>query len=105
MMTMSFMFYQSVLKKTNIKITRAIDGNQAIDCYQKERFDLVLMDIRMPVMDGYITTKKIKAFDPSAKIIAQTAYALTGEKQRCLDAGCVDYIAKPISIEEFLKSH
>jgi len=99
----SFIFYQSVLKKTYIKITRAVDGYQAIECCQKERFNLILMDIRMPVMDGYITTEKIKEIDPSAKIIAQTAYALSGEKQKCLNAGCVDYITKPISIKGFLQ--
>jgi PAS domain S-box-containing protein len=98
----SFIFYERVLKKTGIKIFRAIDGPEAIDFYRKGRFDLILMDIRIPKMDGYITTEKIKAIDPTVKIIAQTAYALAGEKQRCLDSGCVDYIAKPISISGFL---
>jgi CheY-like chemotaxis protein/nitrogen-specific signal transduction histidine kinase len=98
----SFMFYQSVLNKTNIKITRATDGNVAIALVIKEKFDLILMDIRIPNMDGYRTTEKILAINPNAKIIAQTAFALAGEKQRCLDAGCVDYIAKPIRIPEFL---
>jgi CheY-like chemotaxis protein len=99
----SLLFYQSVLRKTNIKITRANDGPEAIDHCTKQKFDLILMDIRMPKMDGYITSQKILAIDPSAKIIAQTAYAMAGERQRSLDAGCVDYIAKPISIAEFLK--
>ncbi len=99
----SLLFYQSVLKKTNIKITRANDGPEAIDHCMKQKFDLILMDIRMPKMDGYITSQKILTIDPSAKIIAQTAYAMAGERQRSLDAGCVDYIAKPISVTEFLK--
>jgi CheY-like chemotaxis protein len=57
----------------------------------------------MPKMDGYVTSEKILAIDPSAKIIVQTAYAMAGERQRSLDAGCIDYIAKPISISEFFK--
>jgi PAS domain S-box-containing protein len=99
----SFFFYQSVLRKTNIQITRATDGIEAIDYCTKQKFDLILMDIRMPRMDGYITSEKILAINPDAKIIAQTAYALAGERQRCLDSGCVDYISKPIKITEFLR--
>ena len=99
----SFLFYQSVLKKTHIKISRATDGNEAIDKFLKQNFDLVLMDIRMPKMDGYATTEQILLHNPRAKIIAQTAYALAGERQRCLDAGCVDYITKPIKIAGFLQ--
>jgi CheY-like chemotaxis protein len=99
----SFMFYQSVLNKTNIKISRAVDGIEAIRLNKNQRFDIIMMDIRMPNMDGYKTTEAILTIHPTAKIIAQTAYALAGEKQRSLDAGCVDYIAKPISIADFLK--
>jgi hypothetical protein len=99
----SFLFYQSVLKKTQVNLTRASDGAEAIDHCKKQKFDLILMDIRMPKMDGYVTSEKILSIDPTAKIIAQTAYAMAGEKQRSLDAGCIDYIAKPISITGFLK--
>jgi hypothetical protein len=99
----SFLFYQSVLKKTQVNLTRASDGAEAIDHCKKQKFNLILMDIRMPKMDGYVTSEKILSIDPTAKIIAQTAYAMAGEKQRSLDAGCIDYIAKPISITGFLK--
>lgn len=99
----SFLFYQSVLKKTQIQISRATDGNEAIDKFYKQNFDLILMDIRMPKMDGYVTAESILLHNPRAKIIAQTAYAIAGERQRCLDAGCVDYITKPIKIASFLQ--
>ncbi len=99
----SFLFYQSVLKKTHVKISRATNGNDAIDQFHKQNFDLVLMDIRMPEMDGCATTESILLHNPMAKIIAQTAYAVAGEKQRCLDAGCVDYFTKPIKIAGFLQ--
>jgi len=58
--------------------------------------DLILMDVKMPVMSGLDATRKIKASKPELPIIAQTAYAMEDEKQHCLDAGCDDYIAKPI---------
>ncbi len=99
----SFLFYQSVLRKTKMRVSKATDGKEALAISKKIKFDLILMDIRMPVMDGYLTTQKILALDPSAKIIAQTAYAMAGERQRSLDAGCIDYITKPIPIQEFLK--
>jgi CheY-like chemotaxis protein len=91
------------LKKTHVKISRATNGNDAIDQFHKQNFDLVLMDIRMPEMDGCATTESILLHNPMAKIIAQTAYAVAGEKQRCLDAGCVDYFTKPIKIAGFLQ--
>ena len=58
------------------------------------------MDIRLPKIDGYVATKKIKELWPDIKIIAQTAYAMAGEKERCFEAGCDDYISKPINIAE-----
>jgi CheY-like chemotaxis protein len=54
------------------------------------------MDIRLPGQNGYVTTKKIREMDSEVPIIAQTAYALEGDNQRALEAGCNDYIAKPI---------
>ncbi|WP_462281699.1 response regulator, partial [Salinivirga cyanobacteriivorans] len=63
---------------------------------EHEDIDLILMDVKMPVMSGLDATRKIKASKPELPIIAQTAYAMEDEKQHCLDAGCDDYIAKPI---------
>ncbi len=96
----SYFFLQSILKKTRAKIVRAVDGQEAVDFCINQNFDLILMDIRLPKMDGYVATKKIKAFFPNMKIIAQTAFAMVGEKERCIEAGCDDYISKPISIAE-----
>jgi PAS domain S-box-containing protein len=96
----SYFFFESILKKTNSKIVRAVDGQQAVDLCKNQKFDLILMDIRLPKMDGYVATKKIKELWPDIKIIAQTAYAMAGEKERCFEAGCDDYISKPINIAE-----
>jgi PAS domain S-box-containing protein len=99
----SYKFYQSVLKKTNAKIIRASTGEEAVTLSKKEAFNLVLMDIKLPGTDGYTVTKILKQINPELKIIAQTAFALSGERERCLKMGCVDYITKPISVPEFLR--
>jgi len=59
--------------------------------------DLVLMDVKMPVMDGYEATKAIRKFNKDVVIIAQTAYALSGDKEKTKNVGCNDYISKPIN--------
>lgn len=96
----SFLFIESILKKTGSSIIRSIDGKQAVKFSKSQIFDLILMDIRLPVMDGYMASKEIKAIQPDTKIIAQSAYAMVGEKEKCLEAGCDDYISKPINIAE-----
>ena len=63
---------------------------------------LVLMDLKMPVMDGFEATKEIKLFRPDLPVIAITAYALSGDENRALEAGCDDYIAKPFEREILL---
>ncbi|HKJ78664.1 MAG TPA: response regulator, partial [Prolixibacteraceae bacterium] len=64
--------------------------------------DLILMDLKMPKLDGINATKKIREFNKKIPIIAQTAYALAGDKEKALDAGCNDYISKPINKEELI---
>ena len=61
------------------------------------------MDIRLPRMDGYKTMKKIKSMNPEIPVVAQTAYAMQGEKDKCLKAGFDNYLSKPIKINELLK--
>ena len=76
-------------------------AQEAIDIIASgRRIDLVLMDIRMPFKDGYTATREIKSIDDSIPVIAQTAYATEDEKQRCFDAGCTEYVSKPIDYEE-----
>ena len=93
----SYYVIENMLTKTNAKIIRAINGLEAIEiCRKDKHINLVLMDIRMPVKNGYEAMRKIKIFRPDLPIIAQTAYAITGDKEKALKAGFDDYLAKPI---------
>ena len=72
------------------------DGKEAIDYCSGNDVDLILMDIQLPGISGFEATQKIKKIKPYIPIIAQTAFALKGEKEKSLEAGCDDYITKPI---------
>ncbi|NTW23632.1 MAG: response regulator [Lentimicrobium sp.] len=83
------------------QILKAKTGTEAVEvCLEHTDIDLVMMDIRMPVLDGYIATKQIRAFNKQVIIIAQTSSALAGDRARAINAGCNDYITKPIAIEK-----
>ena len=77
-------------------------GDDAVRIAGDERPDIVLMDIRMPMMDGYETTQIIKKDHKNLPVIAQTAYALKGEREKSIAAGCDNYISKPIDSRELL---
>jgi len=84
-----------------IKVT---DGNKAIEsCRNNPDIDLVLMDIKMPGMDGHEATRQIRQFNPNVVIIAQTAYAMTGDREKALKTGCNDYITKPINKDKLVE--
>jgi signal transduction histidine kinase len=97
-------FLDAVLSQTNAKVIHAANGTQAVDlCRTINKIDLVMMDIRIPELNGYEASSLIKSFRPALPIIAQTAYGLSNDRKKCLDAGCDDYISKPIDIEVLLK--
>ena len=84
-------------------LLRAKNGKESLELLaQHPGISLVLMDIKMPDMDGYEATRKIKAIRPHLPVIATTAYALVGDREKCLAAGCDDYLCKPISKENLL---
>jgi CheY-like chemotaxis protein len=102
-------YYNQILIKEMIKslgynnVTVVSNGKECIEEINKNNYDICLMDIKMPVMDGYEATRKIRKFNKDVKIIAQTAYALAGDREKALKAGCDDYIAKPIKKDGLLK--
>ncbi len=91
------------LKKFSREILKVTTGKDAIEiCRQHPDIDLVLMDIQMPGMNGYEATRKIREFNKDLVIIAQTAFAMTGDREKAIEAGCNDYISKPIRKNELL---
>ena len=84
-------------------VVRAENGKDAVDFVRNNNVDLILMDIKLPIMTGYEATKEIRKFNMDVIIIAQTAYALSGERDTALAAGCNDYISKPIDKNQLLK--
>ena len=86
------------VKEIGKEILKVTTGVQAVEtCRNNPDIDIILMDIQMPEMDGYEATREIRKFNPGVVIIAQTAFALIGERERALAAGCTDYIAKPMN--------
>ncbi len=95
-----------ILNTFGFNVTAVIDGSEAITAVSQDNYDLVLMDLQMPNVDGYTATGKIRALPNSKRnipIIALTAHALIGDKEKCLDAGMTDYISKPVSGQELVK--
>ena len=85
------------IKKFSKEIIKVTTGAGAVDaCRNNPGIDLVLMDIKMPVMDGYEATRQIRQFNTEVVIIAQSAFALTGDREKAIEAGCNDYISKPM---------
>lgn len=95
---LNFMLIKRMLKPTGFKIIHAKNGQEAVD-FCNDEIDLVLMDIRMPIMDGLEASKIIRKTYKSIPIIAQTAYTQDDIKQSTLDAGCNDYLTKPINAD------
>ena len=100
----NFELLRVILSASEMEIIHAWDGKQALEhVNDNPDIDMVLMDIKMPVMGGYEATRKIKALKPDLPVVALTAYALPGDREKALDAGCDDYMAKPVSLKEFLR--
>jgi CheY-like chemotaxis protein len=100
----NYFYLETVLKRTGATLFRAKNGDEAVKVAEDQPdLNLILMDIKMPDLNGLDATRLIRKFNPTIPIIAQTAYALVGEKNKCLSAGCNDYISKPINRESLLK--
>ncbi len=90
-------------KMTNAITLRASNGQEAVDKFSNETdIDLILMDLKMPVMDGFEATRLIRKMNTSIPIIAITAFAMSGDERRAIEAGCNDYLAKPVTMKVLL---
>ncbi len=100
----NYFYIYEVLEGSGYEIIHAWDGKQAIELYKKEKPDLILMDIKMPIINGYEALKEIKLIDEDVPIIAITAYALSGDKDMALNAGFDAYLSKPVSAMKVLET-
>lgn len=94
-----------ILTKLQHAVLEATDGAAGVELAKREHPDLILMDIQLPVLDGYAATRLIRE-DPALRdvpIIAVTSYAMVGDRERALEAGCTSYIEKPIRPESFIQ--
>lgn len=99
----NYMFIQEILNDQNINIIRATSGEEAVELCKSNSIDLVLMDLKIPIMDGFEATREIRKFLPNLPIIAQTAYTVEVETKKAFTIGCNDLISKPYK-KEFLIS-
>lgn len=98
----NFRFIEMLLSQTNVNLLHAKNGNEAIDLFLNNKFDLILMDIKMPELDGLEAVKEIRKTDTNIPIIAQTAFAMENDEIQSIEAGCSNYISKPIRKEKLL---
>lgn len=91
-----------VLKRAGLTVVEAEHGEQAIELIQKCRFDVVLMDMQMPVMDGYTAASRLRSLGYKMPIIALTGHAMNGDEEKCRAAGCSGYLTKPVNIDQLL---
>ena len=98
----NYLFLEEVLNRTGASVLWAKNGQEAVDLFKSNSVDLVLMDLKMPEMNGYEAMKFIKETKTDVAIIAQTAFAMSGEREEILEAGFDGYISKPIKIPQLL---
>lgn len=89
--------------RKEFEVVHACDGIEAVRLFDEKRPDAVLMDIQMPGMDGLEATRQIRQRNTSVPVIAVTAFAYDQDRQRALDAGCTDYLAKPLTGDKLLQ--
>lgn len=96
-------YYQAALKRTNSEILIAKNGQEAVEIVEENKnIDLILMDIHMPELNGFEATRKIKKINRNISIVMQTAYILSGEEEKSYEAGCDDFLTKPVDLNKLL---
>jgi CheY-like chemotaxis protein len=99
----SRLYLNKILEKAEVVILNAGDGEEAVKVALANDVDIVLMDIQLPIIDGYAAMSKIREVKKDLIIIAQTAYGLLGDKERILNSGFTDYIIKPILYQNLIE--
>jgi CheY-like chemotaxis protein/anti-sigma regulatory factor (Ser/Thr protein kinase) len=99
----NFEHFNYFLKGEAIKIDHALNGHEAIEMAQKNKYDLIFMDVKMPVMDGLQATKELKKLFPTLPVVVLTAYSTPREKDKAVQAGCDDFISKSIKREKLIQ--
>ncbi len=100
----SFLLLENILTSENHTLLWAKNGKEAIDLFKNTKgIDFILMDLKMPVMDGLEATRQIRKLDGKIPIFAQTAYAMDSDRKNAIEAGCTDFISKPIERGYFEK--
>lgn len=97
----NYLLVEELLKKLGHRPHRASNGREAVELSSLNKYDLIFMDIQMPVLDGYGAARQIRKRDAGVPIIAMTANAIKGDYEKCIEAGMNDYLSKPINIEKF----
>ncbi len=95
----NYLLLEAILKE-DYQLVRAVNGIEAVKFHQSENPDIILMDIKMPELDGLQATEKIRETDKSTPIIAVTAYAFDGDIDRAISLGCTDYLTKPVNTKK-----
>ena len=92
------------LTRRGFEVIFAVDGQQGVDLARSERPDIILMDMSLPVIDGWEATRRIKSDDAtrSVPVIGLTAHAMSGDREKALEAGCDDYDTKPVELERLI---
>lgn len=100
----NMMLVSDILRSLNYEVLQAVDGRRGIDMALAEKPDLILMDLSLPQINGWEATRQIKS-NPDLKhipIVALTAHAMVGDRERAFEAGCDDYVTKPINMPDLL---
>ena len=95
-----------ILRNMGCEITIAVDGQEALEWFKRKKFDIIFMDCEMPRVNGFTAAREIRSIEPTGKhvpIIALTAHALSGDRERCISAGMDDYLSKPIETAKVLE--
>jgi len=97
------MLYHRVLSKLGFQVEMVSNGKEALEIVKTKEFDLILMDMQMPEMDGHTTTQILRKRNVRCPIVALTAHAMKEDRERCLQSGCDDYLSKPASKRQLVE--